>query len=368
MRLHRLICISLAALSASILVLSSRCVAADIEEEASASTPSPASLASPLRSLALTGQGNSRFDRYINRLDHTRIRRLTPSYTRNFDLTADPRTPFFGRVPLYSIRTPPPIVEQALRDHGSVGLVDSLRRQAMQIFLGGDHLSQHPFPDMATVLGVYELDPRIHRAKKAFLGQLHVASVPENVDALPHAFGLPVLLPGSDSVGHILGATRQDARAFWYPTDPRRFVHVDLRTDPLYAKPGRQTLADVLRTVDKYRADTDTYGRATAGVLNGRALHHRPGMQHAHVGKIKLRETPRFAAVQASREQLVDALQMFGRYHVYVQEPTQVRTYKVKLMRDGRQGVFKTKVQPLSRFKRWQEEMLEKAGVIHLPV
>ena len=70
---------------------------------------------------------------YIRLLDANRINELPSTFALNQDRHEDPAQPFYGRTPLYSVQTNPQVVEQALRDHKSVGIVDPVLNQATLI-------------------------------------------------------------------------------------------------------------------------------------------------------------------------------------------------------------------------------------------
>ncbi|KAJ9473933.1 Aspartyl aminopeptidase [Pseudozyma hubeiensis] len=203
---------------------------------------------------------------YIDYLSFERVSKLLSTFARDQDAHLDSLLPFYGRIPLFSVGTPPSVVEQALRDYGTVGIVDSVRGEAKQIYRDEGHLSQQTFPDLHKVLTVFRLPGKIHEVKKAVFGQSFRPIAMDNIDEVPHAKGLPILLPNHDSVAHMIAASNQDRRAFLLPQPRNTFMVINPRTDDLVSFPSAENTAEINRVRNAYHSDTQAYGRALASL------------------------------------------------------------------------------------------------------
>lgn len=376
MQLFRL---SVILLSLAVLLLSQYCVA--VGEKSGAATPGVQEAGEPsaptLQEFLDSTSPFTQWRRmpmayeYINYLNFERVSRLLSTFARDQDAHVDPHLPFYGRIPLFSVGTPPPVVEQALRDYGTVGIVDSLRGEAMQIYRDEGHLSQQTFPDLHKVLTVFRLPGKVHEVRKAIFGQSFRPIAMDTIDEVPHARGLPILLPNHDSVAHMIAASNQDRRAFLLPQPRNTFMAINPRTDDLASFPSAENTAEIIRVRNGYHSDTQIYGRALASLKWGRPLDRIPELTHFRSTPPSLAEYPRFKSSTATRDQIITALHDHGRFRLYLDQPGQPNmAYRVKLTLvrpPGGSPRRELRIEALTRGERLAEKAMSLMKKVRLP-
>lgn len=398
MRLLALAKSSIPRLFAVVLLLSQYCAAADNEGQADPRGFQDAGGANPV---PLQGQrrvpptlqevldSTSQFrirthprlqaNEYINWLDLDRINQLPSSYAQHQDTRSDPAVPFYNRrIPLYSTTQNSAIIEQALRDHRRVGMVDPSRHQAMEIFMDEGHLSQQPFLETSKVIDFFELSPKIHELQKVIYGRHPNSPEPLSIDDVPHFRGIPVLTANHDSLGHMRGASQQNPKIFYLPQvavdspERTRYQLINPKTELLTEFSDSQTTEQIKKLLKDYRDYTNEYGRGLASLKFGRPLDRIPELTQFRSTPPSLREYPRFTSRAATREEMIQALRNHGRFRLYLDDAGQPnKVYKVKLQLERphrgpprRQLVIK----PLTTAEILSEKAFKTFGRLHLPV
>lgn len=307
-------------------------------------------------------------ERYIRLLNGQRIAALPSRTQQRPDQHFYAETPFYQGAPLFTTKTDPGVVEQALRDYGTAGVVDIRRHDARLIGYEAGHLNQRLFPDTSTVVRLFDLDPNIHILQKKLLGFPILTPQEEDIRHLPFANGRPILIPGSDTLGHMLRASYVDQKKFYLVRPGKPPILVKPRNPSLYSTVVRRERDEVERVLAGYQAARQKYGEGLAAVIWGRAITPNPRLQNRRLQRTSLLDYPRFTA-DASRENMVNALQIRGRFRIYTDGTRGRMAYKVKLKNPGagQESPFEVSVEPLSTMERAEESLYASMGRIHLP-
>lgn len=361
MQLLRSLCLAFASAIAAALVLSCSCSAASHDAEASSSRwPKSAPPEPPTWS-------DSKVEYFIHLLSPERIA-LLPSRTRQY--TGEilyPDTPFYFGTPLFTTRTDVGTVEQALRDFRAVGIAHLSDYEARLIVYDQGRLTQRLFPDSNSVLRLYGVDPNLHTLRKMLYHP--VRTLPEeSILALPFVRGRPILLPDSDSLSHMLRAAHMDQKKFYHVRLGHDTILVDPREASLYATVTGQEKQEVDRVVAGYQAARGKYGEGLASVLWGRPIHPITRFQENRMKPTPSNYYPRYTR-ETAREQMVEALQVRGRFKIYLSGPRGRTAYKVKVKNPDAPGsaVMEFSVEPLSVTERAAEALQAAMGRIRLP-
>ncbi|KAJ1023701.1 hypothetical protein NDA18_004684 [Ustilago nuda] len=214
MKLSGMFRIGFVAAIATALILLPSCIAADGSSKASTSTSQPSRRTGP-RGFSWS---RSRVNKYMDSLNVNNINHpsLPNQEARTFRIdplfySEDPNL----RAPLYSIDNPPETAEQALRDHGSVGIVDASNNVATLIQFSHGHLSQGQFPDVQPgPIQLFELDPALYQLRQLALHPDNSMPPLAEIKHLPHFNDKPILSQGSENLGHMLQAAGTNLRSF----------------------------------------------------------------------------------------------------------------------------------------------------------
>ena len=274
------------------------------------------------------------------------------------------------RAPLYSVDTPFETVEQALRDHGHVGIVDVSKRKARLISLikdpKGYRLEQTVFTDgPSQAIRLFQLHPDLHRIQTLAYAARSDNPTPEYIEDLAYANDKPILSEESETLGHMRTAFRN-----W----PNRFYYLQNGKPPRLVTPGTEELfqdywsPEVRRIHDKYLADKEKYGKTIASLTHGKPIIAAADPSGQRKSGRGLKNYARFDN-QATREQMVTELQRYGRFRVYQQIDGNKYSYKVKVSNPGaNEGErLKVYVKPLSSGERLQEEIMARILRFKLP-
>ncbi|SNX87764.1 uncharacterized protein MEPE_06475 [Melanopsichium pennsylvanicum] len=316
---------------------------------------------------------------YIYFHDVNRIASLPVSLKKNSIKHPNPDVPFYNnREPLFGIDTNVPIIEQALRDYGSVYILDPTSKTGRQIIYNHEarSLEQQPIlENLDQMFDLYKLDRNINILYKHMRYKDPLPSWPqkmpltEPIEHLPHVEGVPILQEGSDSLGHMLTATKTGRKVFWH----RRQYHPDVLVDVRQSRPElmakkatdeeKQAIDDVL---EAYNKEEERYGQGTASILRGSPIRLSEEDAANRVKFTSLYEYPRFTKY-VGRNRMVSALQSHGHYRLYVSG--RHGPYKVKVMnsRDPHGTRMKIQIEPLSSGEKLQESAASKLGLIRLP-
>ncbi|SPC61995.1 uncharacterized protein UHOD_08139 [Ustilago sp. UG-2017b] len=270
------------------------------------------------------------------------------------------------RAPLYSVDTPPKTVEQALRDHGSVGIVDVSKNDARLINLikdpNGDRLEQTVFTSgPSKAIRLFQLPPDLHLTR-TFAKAARIDTPPDRyIEDLAYANGKPILREEYETLGHMLSAVH---------TTPEEFYYIQIGKPPILVTPKAEELfqdiaeqEEVLRIHAKYLADKQKYGKTIASLTQGKPIIATADPLGQRKSGRGLRNYAWFDN-QATRDQMVTELQHYGRFRVYQQIDGKKYKYKVKVSNPGAtEGrSLKVYVKPLSFMEGLQEEI--KAAIL----
>ncbi|SAM85573.1 uncharacterized protein UBRO_08139 [Ustilago bromivora] len=268
--------------------------------------------------------------------------------------------PSLIRAPLYSIDTPLSTVKQALRDYQYVGIVDVSKQDARLIQVVKDpteaYLKQEMFPDTQKLIQLFELDPNLHHLRNLVRSLPVLQPSAEDIKHLPQFQGKPILSQGSENIGHMFRAASTNPQEFYYLQNGKQPILVNPRTDDLFHS-GEQ---EVHRIGAEYQNAKQKYGQTIASIIWGEPIKVSADPHGLRKSHIKLKNYPRFND-QATRDDMVTALQRYGRFRVYKNVgPNQV-AYKVKMANPESIGApLEVSVKPLTRLERLQERF-------HLP-
>ena len=273
------------------------------------------------------------------------IMQLDRSWERRPPLPLNPNVPFYeSRIPLFSVREDRQTVAQALRDYGSVGIVDLQHGETSWIEFDHHHgtLRQQPFEKLGEVLTTFGLNSKIHRVVNAVWG-LVTPPATRSIDGLPHFQGIPIMIPNQHDDSSLYTASVQDSRAFWYPRARGKYMLINPQRRPIYQELGANDdrTKGINSIVDEFEKWRQTYGRGLAELKWGRPLHLDQELVRAHPEKPNIVTYPRLGSYQASRQDMIDALKVHGRFRLYLTSPGQPNgQFRVKLVREGtsRQG------------------------------
>ncbi|SPO28658.1 uncharacterized protein UTRI_04536 [Ustilago trichophora] len=304
--------------------------------------------------------------------------KLTPDGMR---LQIYKSTPFFMGRPIYATTARREIVEQALRDYGSVYIVDPDRNDSRLIFYDHDRgiVLQKIVGSTQRVIGIYNLDRNLHILRKYQRKLMVVFEEEKDVSAVPHIYGKPILSQGSGplsqgahSLGHMIRASKGNDKTFYYMQSGRRAILVDAHKETLYEDVTRKEQEEIEKVLNGYQTARTKYGTTLASIIWGQPIRLNPRYRESRIKDIPLAKYPRFFSEDSvlERDQMIKALQEHGRLHLYLQD-TQGRNYaykvKVKNPDAPRHEPMKLSIGPLG----WKDKAAEKVqawrGRISIP-
>ncbi|CBQ68363.1 conserved hypothetical protein [Sporisorium reilianum SRZ2] len=395
MRLHLPAFLSLAAFFASLLLLSQSSLAAPTGDQGASSSGAAAQDAAPLsptppflspenpshRPHRLPGSpseprtpvigDNGLFvkrppiDDYIKYLDIDRIRTRSGNNIYNKQL-ANTALPMYGKMPLFSSSHDPGLIEQALKKYEAVAIVDRSTQQARVIRLKSKSLKvKAPQTGLQRFLTLYEMHPGVHRVKKFLMDpQLHPPRTDRDVDRMPHAWGKPIMVPGEFDQDDMHAAASRGGGSFWLQHKDRGYLSIKPSTYNVYKEPTNHEAAEIARVLRKYDADKKAYGKEFASLRWGAPLNLEVPSQTQSTLRA-FTTYPRFASNVVNRQEMIDALQEHGRFHLYKKSRGRSEVaYKVTLARDAPMYI---QIKPLSTKERLGERVMSVLGKIRKP-
>ncbi|SPC64546.1 uncharacterized protein UHOD_11947 [Ustilago sp. UG-2017b] len=316
MKLSGMFRIGFVATIVTALILLPSCIAFD-NEEASTSTSQPSHPDKPWPPKKVT--------KYMGYLDFNTIERLPRSSSdqRNVPFFYS-KTPRKLTTPLYSIDTPTATVEQALRDHKSVGIVDVSNDETRLIQIINDghqsYLTQGLFPNVEPdPIQLFKLDPDLHRLRQLPLIAENGEPPMAGIRHLPYANGKPILSHGSEALGHMLYATR---------TEPYSFYYFKRGMEPILVVPHKNELIYNLDEAEKrklrhimgeYQTAKTKFGQTLASIIWGRPIKAGADPHGLRTSQLRTEQYPKFSR-DAPRDEMVTALRRNGRFRVYGNE------------------------------------------------
>ncbi|SJX64000.1 uncharacterized protein SRS1_11240 [Sporisorium reilianum f. sp. reilianum] len=281
---------------------------------------------------ASTSAPSLTLDSFITQLSPLRIDRLQARSSSYYH-----QLPLHQNVPIINIQSGGQLVEQALKDYGTVVLVDSINRKVKRIDFQTGQFIQHDVQNPNKVLLLSSLDPNVHTLRR------HLQHVPEdphypitmpspvNTDHLPHLEGVPVLPEGHDTLGHMLYASVNGEESFWLVKHVRMPVEVRPNIEDYVAEAGSQAGDRIRSLLTNYAAARNKYSSAAmAGLLHGKKISVDPNLRDQRVDS--MRQNSYLELTQgASRSNMINALQQYGQFHYYDMYRTSTGPFKVKL-------------------------------------
>ncbi|CCF49461.1 hypothetical protein NDA10_003004 [Ustilago hordei] len=370
MKLSGMFRIGFVAAIVTALILLPSCIAPRDKDKASTSTSQPSSHSESTK----LPWPPTHVNEYIDYLNVNNIEGLSFS-----PLDQEARTfgnvPFFYlespklRTPLYSIDTATGTVEQALRDHGSVGIVDASNNLAKLIQFSDGRLAQGLFPDVQPEpIQLFKLDPALHHLRQ-------LARHPDNnmppqaeIEYLPHFDNKPILSQGSENLGHMLQAAGTDPRSFYYFQEGMDPILVVPDGNMLIVNPiedEKRKLRDILKG---YQTAKKNYGQTVATIIWGKPIRVSADPHGLRKSSVLLEDYPRFKH-DAPKRHMMTALQRNGRFRVYKEIDGKKYGYKVKMKNpEAVNGeTLQVEVNPLTSTENVMEKALIRFGKIRLP-
>ncbi|SPC62772.1 uncharacterized protein UHOD_11806 [Ustilago sp. UG-2017b] len=352
MKLSGMFRIGFVAAIVTALILLPSCIAVEVSDRAGTSTSHPDPPIEPPRSV---------FDieNYIKSLNPKQITDLHPTTLDNLaqlygHVPIYRQDPISHRIPLYSFGTSVPVVEQALKDYGSVGIVDVSNNKAELIRLDKGFLYSDVFAGdgKSAAIQLFKLDPDLHRLswRVSKIKPPHS----EEIENLPHFDGKPIL-QGSEDFRFMLRVANTPPYQFYYLQEQMKPILVYPASKNLFSNPDHDEKQKILRAVNGYPADKQKYGERVASMIWGK-LDLLGGDTEGRVkSSIPMKDYPRFK-YDAPKTDMVRALQEHGRFRVYTNFGGDKVAYKVKLKNPGNTGkLMNVSVKPLTLVERLQE-------------
>lgn len=352
-----------------VFLLSSCCIAGGNDNQAGSSVWRPRVPQGPI----YTVQRPREAETYIRLLDPKRIQNLTP---RPLSMHLYPKEPFYIGMPIFTVDTDVPTVEQALRDFRYVGIVDPVKKQARRIKFTRGRLEQDLFEDPDKVLLLQSLDPNIHILyKHLYEGErpgVPIQMPPElDVEDLPHYKGDPVLVHSRDSLGEMLRASNTETHRFWHVREnhPPVLIRPRMPAEGELARVIREDESNYLTSVlTMYMADRLQFGDKVASIRHGAPIHLSDEHLATRLDWTHMMRYPRFGR-DATRPQMIHALQKYGRFRLYDTTRRGKRAVKVVVENpSATEGVrMELSAKELSEAENKVEAMYEALGRIHRP-
>lgn len=373
MRLLRVLQFGLILFLATLVVSPHSCVAVGGSNDAG-----PSSRASGDRQVWNPPRHPLTIEDYYQHLDSRRIASLTGTFTQQPYINPYAATPIFERAPLFDTNTPPQIVEQALRDHGSVFMLDLERDNVRKVVY--DPVQQYITMDWAPharhLLQRYQLNSNVHEVRN-WVAANQIRPSPEYappiLGGVPHdASRIPILALGTDTFDHMKAAARAGSGKFWYIQQGRSPVLVNPHTDNLFENYHAQDSTTVKGALRNYNTAKTSFGETLAGIIQGRPIYPIQDRESV-LGRRKgpsITQYPRFR-MDASRTEMVNALQRYGRFRVYSVDSNGHRSgFKVKLRNPEAQATesFVVSIKPLTAAEQKVEDSLAAMRRIHYPI
>ncbi|KAJ1020288.1 hypothetical protein NDA18_005885 [Ustilago nuda] len=239
---------------------------------------------------------------YIDSLKSESIHQLPMEPAVNYR-----RVPFYDHTPAYSIETHIETVRQALRDYGSVLIVDAPNRFANRLVLNDGKIKMKVMENgKRELINLFEhnLDPDLH-----FLRDLvrtkQIQSSGNTIDHLPFANGKFILFQGSENLGHMVTAAHTESKKFYYVTHGGVPILIDPNEDKLIVDQGSNVEGDLRRILVGYNTAKNDYGESVASMIWGNPI--KPSTGNLRRAKISLKNSRLFSQ-DASREDMVSEL------------------------------------------------------------
>nr|UXY92454.1 effect [Ustilago esculenta] len=364
MKLLRVFHFGLAAALGAILLLSHSCSAVG-EVEASSSVASPPK----------EPKNPPPVNKFYTLLDPQRIASLNSRYTVHPNVDYYPEAPIYEGTHLLKINTPVQEVEQALREFGSVGIVDRENRDARLIKYGQGMVVPELFRDTNRVLWIDSLPKDVHILAKYVRWNRrpdYPVKMPleQDISHLPYADGVPILQDPHDTLGYMMRASRDRTGKFWHLREGHESVLIDPRAgrDGDLARPASVLEGEsITRVLTGFGKDRERYNDALASILWG-APTELSGDREARMRKIPLSEYPRLGR-DATRAAMINALQTKGRFRFYDGRRGSGGPFKVKVTNPDafNSEQMEVSVKPLSAFEKSTESLYAAFGKLRRP-
>ncbi|KAJ1021493.1 hypothetical protein NDA13_005533 [Ustilago tritici] len=313
------------------LILLTSCIAFDDNNDASTSNPQPIPRTMPRKS----PWPPSTVYKYKDYIDVENIKRWHAMPLDKQDLTYA-YVPFYYSdsplaitAPLYSIKTPPEMIEKALGHYRSVGIIDATKSHSRLIQYDKE-LADGLFPIGALEIQLFNLDPNLHYLRYLVRHSEIDQPALEDIEHLPHANGKPILSQDTETLGQMLNAAY---------TGPRKFYYFQQGTNPILVLPNKNRLIAILDEpeieqlryiVKNYQAAETKFGQTIAAMIWGKPIEASADSNGLRTSRFRRKKYPVFK-FDAPKEDMVAALQKEGRFHVYNEVNGKKNVYIVKV-------------------------------------
>ncbi|SAM84465.1 uncharacterized protein UBRO_20302 [Ustilago bromivora] len=346
MKLSGMFRIGFVAAIVTALILLPSCIAPGGGSGASTSTSQPDLHSRP------TEPPRSAFDvrKYINRLNAKDITDLPRTTSGNiaqlYGHVPIYRQDLISReIPLYSVDTSVPVVQQALQDYRSVGIVDVRNNEAELVRLNNGVL----VPDVFA--GASEMQP----------------PPAEDIENLPHVDSKPILTKGSKNFDFMLRVASTHPRKFYYLQEQMEPILVEPTETKQFSNLDHDVKQKIQHAVNGYSAAKQKYGERVAFVIWGKPYVLTDDPDGRLKLSIPIKHYPRFR-YDAPKKDMVRALQHHGRFRVYKNSGGDKVGYKVILKNPGSTGeLMDVSVEPLTLRERGEEGLMALFRQIKLP-
>ncbi|SAM85356.1 uncharacterized protein UBRO_07319 [Ustilago bromivora] len=271
-------------------------------------------------------------------------------------------------IPLYSVDTSVPVVQQALQDYRSVGIVDVRNNEAKLVRLNNGVLVPDVFAGgKSAAIQLFKLDPDLHRLP----GLVKASEIPppraEDIENLPHVDGKPILTKGSKNFDFMLRVASTYPHKFYYLQEPMEPILVEPTETKQFSNLNPDVKQKIQHAVNGYSAAKQKYGERVASMIWGKPYVLTDDPDGRLKPSIPIKLYPRFR-YDAPKKDMVRALQHHGRFRVYKNSGGDKVGYKVFLKNPGSTGeLMDVSVEPLTWLERSQERTMALARQVKLP-
>ncbi|SYW80905.1 uncharacterized protein UHO2_06367 [Ustilago hordei] len=287
---------------------------------------------------------------YIKSLDYRNIHKLPEKPANTYR-----KVPFYEGTPAYSIETPIETVRQALRDHGSVSIVDAPNEYAKRIVLNDGNIKIEMMRnEKSALINIFKhLDPNLHLLRNMVRSNSINEDPGVNIDHLPVVNGKPMLFQDSATLGHMITAARTEPKKFYYVPHGRVPILIDPNIDKLIVDEGRNVEEDPYRVMVGYNSAKNQYGESLASIIWGKPI--KPSTDNLRTAKISLKDSPRFRH-DGPRDAMARSLKNSKLIRVYKEINGKEYDYKVKVLNPlAKKGeALRFSVKPVSTLERLQ--------------
>ncbi|SPO28656.1 uncharacterized protein UTRI_04534 [Ustilago trichophora] len=365
MKLYRLLSsgLVLAILSTFILPLSS--VAAGGSNRAGAS------------SSTTPGGAVTSADKFFERLVSDHFQQMGQMTRGNPNFHPYPTVPFLNGMPVFAPTADVEVAGQALRDYGSILVVDPNKDEGFKVHIAGQYLGKGAIEelDLEKAQLLLNLPEGAHILQKHFARERITSTYPiplpraEKVNHLPHFNGMPIIIAGSesDTLGHMRTAANTGPFGFYYAKRGHKTVLVLPRdNENLGYISSKQTLAEIEATMPKFQKVKNSFGVELASILYGPSIPVDSRMQKP---RERWRGPPRFTP-GGNYEAMTKSLQEYGQFHFDVPNRRDTHSFVVKVLNfnDPDETPMEIEMSPLRATEEMGKSLLSEAARAHPPV